>query len=57
MAKAKRKKNSETIVIATKIEIPREDPNKAPECYGEKGQYCRENICGEWFESCKKSDT
>jgi len=50
----KKKRIKDPIIIDKKIKIPTEVPNKFPECYGNKDEYCREELCGEWFESCKK---
>ena len=48
---AKKRKNFEPIAeVLTGLEIE----EKPPECYGGKAPFCKPELCGKWFESCKR---
>lgn len=44
-----KRKEVKKIIIEEKI-IPEKMP---PKCFGNKEDYCREELCGEWFEKCQ----
>lgn len=53
MAKGKKRKvNTDKIsvinIFSTNIKEPK------PTCFNSKQDYCRKELCGEWFEKCKK---
>ena len=49
---AKKKRNKDKIVIGSKIEVETNN-NTKPKCYNNKEKYCRKELCGKWYESCK----
>ena len=46
-----RKKKSETNVIV--IDRRFKDSEFKPKCYGCKKEYCRQELCGDWYYSCE----
>jgi len=50
----KKKRKKEVILIEKEIDLSRlDDVDDCPKCYNEKNEYCRKDLCGEWFNSCR----
>ncbi len=51
---AKRRKKIVDKIEVDKSVIKEKVSDNKPPCYGEKEKYCRKDICGEYFDSCKE---
>ena len=49
---AKKRKIKDPIIFEV---VNKDVSNKPPKCFGCYEEYCLQDLCGSWFEQCKKA--